>query len=112
MMLGKKIQPTATIFDKEARLNEGFILRKNHGMEVPMAPPVAASAMYLMERKKIVVHVRVCDSGSRDDMLATMAAERQPVTTNDQISTEESARCCVASAIESPPRKISSPVGS
>ena len=91
-MQGKNIQPTATIFDKEARLKEGLILRKNHGIEVPMAPPAVASAMYLMERKKIVVHERVCDSGSRDDMLATMAAERQPVTTNDQISTEESRR--------------------
>ena len=91
-MQGKNIQPTATIFDRKARLNEGLILRKNHGIEVPMAPPAVASAMYLMERKKIVVHERVCDSGSRDDMLATMAAERQPVTTNDQISTEESRR--------------------
>jgi len=80
MMQGKNIQPTATIFDRKARLNEGLILRKNHGIEVPMAPPAAASAMYLMERKKIVVHERVCDSGSRDDMLATMAAERQKTT--------------------------------
>ena len=91
-MLGKNIQPTATIFDNEARLNEGFALRKNHGIEVPMAPPASASAMYLTERKRIVVHERVWDSGSREDRLVTMAAERQPVTTSDQRSTEESAR--------------------
>jgi hypothetical protein len=91
-MQGKNIQPTATIFDSEARLNEGFALRKNHGIEVPMAPPAAASAMYLTEREKIVVHESVGDFGSWQDRLATMAAERQPVTTNDQISMEESAR--------------------
>jgi hypothetical protein len=91
-MQGKNIQPTATIFDKEARLNEGFALRKNHGIEIPMAPPAAASAMYLTERKRIVVHERVCDSGSREERLVTMAAEMQPVTTSDQMSTEESAR--------------------
>jgi hypothetical protein len=45
MMQGKNIQPTATIFEKEARLKEGLALRKSQGMEVPMAPPAAASAM-------------------------------------------------------------------
>jgi hypothetical protein len=48
-MPGKNIQLTATIFAKEARLNGGFTLRKNHGIEVPMAPAVVVSAMYLME---------------------------------------------------------------
>jgi hypothetical protein len=89
-MQGKNIQPTATVFDKDVRLKEGFTLRKNHGIEVPMAPASAAQAMYLMERRKIVVHESVWEVGNLEDRLATTAAERQPVTTNDQISAEES----------------------
>ena len=77
-----------------------------------MAPPAVASAMYLMERKMIVVQERVCDWGNWQDRPATMAAERQPVTTSDQMSTEESARLCSASETGSSPRKKSLPVGS
>ena len=57
-----------------------------------MTPPVVASAMYLMEFRRIVVHESVCDCGSREERLVIMAAEGQPVMTSDQISTEESAR--------------------
>jgi hypothetical protein len=91
-MLGKNIQPTATVFAKEARLNEGFILRKSHGIEVPMAPPMVASVMYSIEWRRIVVHESVGDCGSREQRVVIMAAESQPVMTSDQISAEESAR--------------------
>jgi hypothetical protein len=91
-MQGKNIQPTAAVLDRKTRLKEGLTLRKSHGIEVPMAPPTAARAMYFIDSEKIVVHESVCAGGNREDRLATMAAERQPVTTSDQISTEESAR--------------------
>src|SRR6266481_2595562 len=103
-MQGKNIHPTAIVVDRKARLKEGFALRKNHGIEIPMAPPAVASAMYLTERMRIVVNESVCDSGSREDRLVIMAAERQPVTTSEQMSAEESARWCVASGRGSPPR--------
>ena len=32
-----------------------------------MAPPTVASAMYLIEWRKIVVHESVCDCGSREE---------------------------------------------
>lgn len=111
-MQGKNIQPTATVFDRKARPNEGFTLRKNHGIEVPMAPPNATRTMYLTDREKIVVHESVCVVGSRQARDAIMAAEREPVTTSEQISAEESARCWVSSGTGSRPRKRSSPVGS
>jgi hypothetical protein len=44
-----------------------------------------------MERRRIVVHESVCDSGSREERLVILAAERHPVMTSDQISAEESA---------------------
>src|SRR5258707_15172498 len=104
-MQGKNIQPTATIFDKEARLKEGLTLRKSQGIEVPMAPPTVASVMYLTARTRIVAQESVCACGSWQERLATMAAERQPVRTSDQMSAEESARRCVLSGTCSPPRK-------
>jgi hypothetical protein len=53
---------------------------------VPMAPAIAASAMYRMDKRKIAVHVRVCEFGSRLDSAVAMAAERQPVTIISRIS--------------------------
>ena len=91
-MQGKNIQPTAAIFDRKARLNEGFGLRNNHGIEVPMAPPTAARTMYFTDSEKIVVHESVGAFGNRQARDAIMAAERHPVTTSDQMSVEESAR--------------------
>jgi hypothetical protein len=87
-MQGKNIQPTATLFDKKGRLNQGFALRKNQGIEMPMAPPTVASAMYLKERVKIVVHVRVREFGNRQDRDVIKAAERQPVRIRHLISLE------------------------
>ena len=91
-MQGKNIQATAADFERKARPNEGFTLRKSHGIEVPMAPPTVTRMMYLRDREKIVVHESVCACGNRQAREAIMAAERQPVTTSDQMSVEESAQ--------------------
>jgi hypothetical protein len=64
-------------------------LRKNHGIEVPMAPPIATTRMSLTDRETIVVHESVWVFGNRQASDAIIAAERQPVTTSDQISAEE-----------------------
>ena len=66
-MHGKKIQLTATVFERNARPNEGFTLRNNHGIDVPMAPATAMRTMYLAESEKIVVHESVCAFGNRCD---------------------------------------------
>ena len=91
-MEGKNIQPIATVFERKARPNEGFTLRKNHGMDVPMAPPTATRTMYFTDSETIVVHERVCAFGNLQARDVIMAAERHPVTTSDQMSVEESAR--------------------
>jgi hypothetical protein len=91
-MHGKKIQPTTTVFERNARPNEGFTLRNNHGIEVPTAPPTATRTMYLMESEKIVIHESVWAFGNLQARDVIMAAERQPVTISDQMSVEECAR--------------------
>ena len=85
-MQGRNIQPIPAFFDKEVRLKEGLILRKSQGIEVPTAPATAVTAMYLMEREKMVVHERVCAFGNRQARDAIMAAEMQPVTISNPIS--------------------------
>jgi|SRR5882757_6133317 len=108
-MQGKNIQPTATVFDRKARLNEGFALRKSQGIEVPMTPPSVTTMMYLMESEKIVIQESVFAFGNRQARDAIIAAETQPVTTSDQMTAEESARRRVRSGTGSRSRKRSSP---
>jgi hypothetical protein len=85
-MHGKNIQPTATVFDKKDRPNDGFTLRKNHGIDVPMAPARTAMAMYLIDREKIVAHDSVWALGNEQAREAIMAAERQPVRMSKRTS--------------------------
>jgi len=87
-MHGKKIQPTAPLLERKARRKGGFSLSKSQGMDVPMTPPTAAMVMHWTERRKIVVHESVCECGGRAVRVATMAAERQPVMTSDQMLDE------------------------
>jgi hypothetical protein len=108
-MQGKNIQATAAVLERKGRPNGGFTLRKSHGIEVPMAPPMVTRMMYLRDRKKMVVHESVCACGNRQAREAIMAAERQPVTTNDQMSAEESAPRWETSGTGSRPRRRSSP---
>jgi len=75
-----------------------------------MTPPAAARAMNSMELEKIVAHESVCAVGNRQARDAIRAAERQPVTINDQVSPEESAQRGEASWTRSPPRNGSPPV--
>jgi hypothetical protein len=92
-MQGKNIQATAMDFDKKRRPNEGFDLRKSHGIDVPMAPAMVVMAMYLMDREKMVVHESVCALGKRHARDAIMAAERQPVRMSKQTSPGSALRC-------------------
>ena len=80
-------------FDKKRRRNEGFALRKSHGIEVPMAPATVVMTMYLMDREKIVVHESVCALGKRHARDAIIAAERQPVRMSKQTSPGSALRC-------------------
>jgi hypothetical protein len=88
MMLGKNIQPTATLLDRKKRRNGGFSLRKNHGIEVPITPAAAVSAMTLTERKTIVVHESVYEGGTWHVREAIIAAARHPVTMSDHVSVD------------------------
>jgi hypothetical protein len=110
-MHGKKIQPTATVFERKARPNEGFALRNNHGIEVPIVPPTATRTMYLRDREKIVLHESVCAFGNRQARDAIMAAERHPVMISNQISAEESSRGWVSSGTGSLTQEKFSPLG-
>jgi hypothetical protein len=85
-MHGKKIQPTAIVWDKKGRPNEGFALRNNHGIDVPMAPATAVMAMYLIDRVKMVVHESVWALGNGHAKDAIMAAEMQPVRMSTRTS--------------------------
>jgi hypothetical protein len=92
-MLGKKIQPTAMDFDKKRRPNEGFALRKSHGIDVPMAPAMVVMTMYLIDREKMVAHESVCALGNRHARDAIMAAERQPVRMSEQTTLGSALLC-------------------
>jgi hypothetical protein len=85
-MQGKKIQAVTRARTRRVRVKEGFVRRKNHGIEVPMIPAVAASAMYRMERRKMTAQVRVWEFGSLLDSVVIMVAERQPVLIRSRIS--------------------------
>jgi len=80
-------------FDKKRRPNEGFALRKSHGIDVPMAPAMVVMAMYLIDREKIVAHESACALGNRQARDAIMAAERQPVRMSKQASPGSALRC-------------------
>src|SRR5271154_1704183 len=85
-MLGRNSQPIAAFFERFARPNEGFDLRKSQGSAMPAAPNSAVRAMYRTAREKICSHVRVWDCGSRQTRVVTRLAQTKPVKTSKAMS--------------------------